>query len=89
MSNRGDNMIFKNIEAERARNGYSKEKLSASIGVSVKTYYNWLNGTNPIPSTALMKMADIFNVEVDYLLGRKGRSYGAEAFPSRSEKEMV
>lgn len=63
-------MIFNSIEAERARNGMTKEELAAQIGISTKTYYNWLNGTNPIPSTALIKMSDIFGVTIDYLLNR-------------------
>ena len=49
-------MMFNSIEAERARNGMSKEELATQIGISVKTYYNRLNGVNPIPSTALIKM---------------------------------
>ena len=48
----------------------SKEELATQIGISVKTYYNWLNGVNPIPSTALIKMSDIFGVTIDYLLNR-------------------
>lgn len=68
---RGEKMIYGSIEAERARNGLSKEELASRIGVSVKTYYNWLNGVNPIPSTALIKMADMFGTDIDYLLSRK------------------
>ena len=64
-------MMFNSIEAERARNGMSKEELATQIGISVKTYYNWLNGVNPIPSTALIKMSDIFGVTIDYLLNRR------------------
>ena len=63
-------MMFNSIEADRARNGMSKEELATQIGISVKTYYNWLNGVNPIPSTALIKMSDIFGVTIDYLLNR-------------------
>ncbi|MCC8164389.1 MAG: helix-turn-helix domain-containing protein [Lachnospiraceae bacterium] len=47
-----------------------RQTLAEEIGISKKTYYNWQNGTNPIPSTALIKMADLFNVDIDYLLGR-------------------
>lgn len=73
-------MVYRSIEAERARNGLSKEELACRVGVSVKTYYNWLNGINPIPSTALIKMADMFGVDIDYLLGRE---------KCRPEKEVV
>lgn len=61
-------MIFPNIEAERARNGLSKEEVAREFGVATKTYYNWINGDSPIPSTALIKMAKFFGVTVDYLL---------------------
>lgn len=64
-------VVYSNIEAERARKGLTKEELATRIGISTKTYYNWLNGTNPIPSTALIKMADMFGVDIDYILGRK------------------
>lgn len=63
-------MLYNAIEAERARNSLTKEELAKEIGVSNKTYYNWLSGVSPIPSTALIKMANMFNVSIDYLLGR-------------------
>lgn len=31
-----------NIEAERVRNGYTKEELAKILGISLKTYYNWI-----------------------------------------------
>lgn len=62
---------LKNIEAERARNGYSKKQFARLIGVTTKTYYNWISGEYPIPSNALIKMADMFDVTTDYLLGRE------------------
>ena len=80
-------MVFENIEAERARNGMSKESLAASVGISVKTYYNWLNGVNPIPSTALIKLSDLFGVDIDYLLGRTKNAH--MNFADKSEKEVV
>lgn len=63
-------MLYNAIEAERARNSLTKEEFAGKIGVSNKTYYNWLNGVSPIPSTALIEMANMFNVSIDYLLGR-------------------
>lgn len=62
---------FKNIEAERARLGLSKEEFANELGIATKTYYNWINGTNPIPSDYLVKMADMCGTKIDYLLGRE------------------
>lgn len=62
-------MKFQNIEAERARLGLSKEAFSRQLGVATKTYYNWINGTNPIPSTTLIRLSVLCNAKTDYLLG--------------------
>lgn len=62
-------MKFPNIEAERARLGLSKEDFSKELGIATKTYYNWLNGTNPIPSTILIRLSSLCNAKTDYLLG--------------------
>lgn len=60
---------YGNIEAERVRLGLSKDDFAKSLGISIKTYYNWLNGMTPISIDALMKMSNIFNVSLEYLLG--------------------
>lgn len=62
-------MKYPNIEAERARMGLSKEDFAKSLGISTKTYYNWLNGVNPMPTDVLIKMAKMSNSRTDYLLG--------------------
>lgn len=61
-------MLYPNIAAERARKGWSTADLAEKIGVNRKTLYNWEN-SGKIPAAALDKMADLFGVTVDYLLG--------------------
>lgn len=63
-------MKYPNIDAERARNGMSQETLAARLGVTRKTLYNWRN-RGSIPQSALLKMSEIFNCSIDYLLARK------------------
>lgn len=60
-----------NIEAERARRGLSKEDTANRLGVSVKTYYNWINSETDIPGSALLKMAKLFGTSIEYLLEEK------------------
>ena len=62
-------MKYPNIEAERARMGLSKEEFARKLGIATKTYYNWINGANPIPSDALIEMSRICKAKTDYLLG--------------------
>jgi len=63
-------MKYPNIDAERARHGINAEELARMLGVSRKTLYNWTVNGN-IPSSALVRMADIFQCSIDYLLGRQ------------------
>ncbi len=62
---------YPNIEAERARHGISNDSLAEDLGVSRKTLFNWME-KGSIPSSALIKMADMFSCTIDYLLGRAG-----------------
>ena len=60
-------MKYPNIDAERARNGMSAETLASNLGVTRKTLYNWCTCGN-IPKSALLKMSELFNCSIDYLL---------------------
>ncbi|WP_440447768.1 helix-turn-helix domain-containing protein [Ruminococcus sp.] len=61
-------LTYPNIEAERARNGYTVEELSKLLGVTRKTYYNWISA-GKIPQTKIELMSDIFHTSTNYLLG--------------------
>lgn len=60
--------MLSSIEAERVRKGWTKEELAKRLGVSIKTYYNWINEETDVPSTALVSMARMFGTNIDYLL---------------------
>lgn len=62
-------MKYPNMEAERVRLGMSKDDFAKKLGITTKTYYNWLNGVTPIPSDALIEMSDICKADIGYLLG--------------------
>lgn len=57
-----------NVEAERVRNQLTKEELANTLGVSLKTYYNWINEERDVPSKKLKQMALLFGTSMDYLL---------------------
>ncbi len=59
--------MYPNIEAERARAGFTKEMLAKKLGVDRKTLRKWVNGGN-IPASKLSEMADIFKCSIEYLL---------------------
>ncbi len=49
--------MLTNIETERVRKGLTQEQLASQLGVSHKTYYNWINEKKDIPSQKLKKMS--------------------------------
>lgn len=46
----------------------TKEETASRFGVSLKTYYNWVNETVDIPSSKLKEMANFFEVAMEYLV---------------------
>ena len=57
-----------NIEAERARLGFTKAQMCEALGVTNKTYLKYIRG-DTIPSGALEKLRELTGKSADYLLG--------------------
>ncbi len=60
--------MYPNIEAERARRGMTVGEMTEELGVTRKTYYNWIS-QGKIPMDKLELLSALFGVSVDYLLG--------------------
>ena len=54
----------------RLSKGWSLDELSKMIGVSDQTISNWERGKNQPGIKNLIKLADIFDISIDYLVGR-------------------
>jgi len=65
----GGELMYPNIEAERARHGWSRMQLAEQLDVSYSTMKNWMRGVTEIPASKIMAMAKMFNCSTDYLLG--------------------
>ena len=61
--------LYRNIEAERARAGFSIKETAELLGISPKTYRNRRDNKSNISGDELVNVARLFNVSVDYLLG--------------------
>lgn len=61
--------MFPNIDAERARKGWSRADLARELNVSYSTLKNWMRGTTEIPASKLVQMSNLFHCTTDYLLG--------------------
>lgn len=61
--------MFPNIDAERARMGWSRVKLATELDVSYGTLKNWMRGATEIPASKIVRMSELFHCTSDYLLG--------------------
>ena len=66
-------MIGQRIRDLRKQKRMSQTELAKSAGVSQTTVTAWETGKAEPSSSAVSKLADIFNVTTDYLLGRPNK----------------
>lgn len=50
--------------------GYTQKEVADKIGMLQQAYGRYEIGKNMPPASVIIKLADIFNVSTDYLLGR-------------------
>ena len=63
-------MKFENIRSLRIDRGLTQKQVAQHLGISQNTYSQYEIGVLNYPVDALMKLADLYEVSVDYLLGR-------------------
>lgn len=64
------NMIFPRIRDLREDRDWNQTKVAEYLGVRQTTYSKYELGKLPLPVDLLIKLADLYGVSVDYLLGR-------------------
>lgn len=65
------------LQALRKEKKMTQESLAAQLGVSAQAVSKWENGSYP-EGDLIPKIAEIFNVSIDYLYGRVGRDISIE-----------
>ncbi|CAK19708.1 TPA: helix-turn-helix domain-containing protein [Listeria monocytogenes] len=64
-------MKYRNIRSIREDNDITQQQMAKLLNVSQNTYSQYETGKIEWTATALIKIADYFDVSVDYLLDRK------------------
>ena len=54
----------------RRSQGMTQESVAESIGLPVATYRNYERGNRQAPRDVLFSLADLYNVSLDYIMGR-------------------
>lgn len=64
----GKNKNMKNLREYRKKNGILQKDLASQLGVAVSTFSGWESGAYEIDNKNLIKLANILNVTVGFLL---------------------
>ena len=59
------------IKTLRQEAGMTQRQLADKLGVSVRSVRTYENQMDMVPTRILMKLADVFQVSLDYLLGQE------------------
>ena len=60
-----------NLIELRKRNNLTQKKIAKALGIAQPSYIRYENGTAEPTQQTLVKIADLFDVSIDFLLGRK------------------
>lgn len=64
-----DTMIYYNIRNLREDNDWTQQYVADFLGVNRRTYSAYETGTNSMTPETLIRLAELYNTSVDYLLG--------------------
>ena len=82
-------MIGQRIRDLRKQKRMSQTELAKSAGVSQTTVTAWETGKAEPSSSAVAKLADIFNVTTDYLLGRPDKQVAKKDDVELSDDDVI
>ncbi len=61
--------MYKRIRDLREDNDLNQTQVAKILGMSQTGYSKYETGENDLPTSVLIKLADFYNVSIDYLLG--------------------
>ena len=67
-------MYFKRLRDLREDNDLKQTEVAGYLGIAQTVYSRYERGFQTIPVEHLIKLADLYNVSTDYILGRTNNS---------------
>ena len=62
-------MYFQRIEDLRIDHDYTQKQVAQHLGIAREVYRRYEKGTRSIPVDCLIKLAELYDTSIDYLLG--------------------
>lgn len=78
-------MISSRLRELRQQHGYTQQHMANLLNIKRPTYTRYETGTNEPDHETIVRLADIFAVSVDFLLGRGEEEKSIRKSPSEEE----
>ena len=78
-----------NLKAARKAKRMTQTEVARYIGLAQSSYSAWENGTTKIDHASLLKLSDLFDVSIDYLLGNESEKPTAGSDELTKDEETV
>ena len=66
-----ENKFFERLVYLREEKGFTRKQLAEKLGVSIRLVSYWENNQRECDFNMLIKIADVLDVTIDFLLGRE------------------
>lgn len=80
---------YQREQLKKSNKKWTQKYVADKINVARVTYTAYENGTKAPPMETINKIADLFNVSTDYLLGRSEHPYLTEIEDKQTEEEAT
>jgi transcriptional regulator with XRE-family HTH domain len=67
---RKENFMYPRIKELREQHGLSQRKAAELLEMHTTQYQRYETGERTVPADFLIKLADLYNVSIDYIVGR-------------------
>lgn len=81
--------MYRRIRELREDNDLTQREVAEMLGMSQTGYSKYETGTNDIPTAILIKLADFYNVSVDYLLVGRIKREGFKTTCFKKNEQVV
>ncbi|WP_342441789.1 helix-turn-helix transcriptional regulator [Lysinibacillus sp. FSL K6-0075] len=81
----GEDILARRLRSLREERGYLQKFVADKLGIKSNTLSGYENGTRSPDPSMLSNLADLYNVSIDYLLGRTNIRNQGELAAHRSD----
>ncbi|MFD1335761.1 helix-turn-helix domain-containing protein [Oceanobacillus iheyensis] len=82
-------MYLERLALLRQKNGYTQDYVSKILGVERTTYGNYETGQRQIGFSSLVKLADLYNVSLDYIFERTNNPMFIDSYTDKEIEFMT